>query len=248
MPLFGGGLLSLLISVLLCVHVVRTNQSLYWIFLILFVPVLGPLVYAVAVVAPDVFGGTRAKRVGMAARDTLDPTREYRLAKAALEESPTVHNRMRLAAAAAARGRHDEAEQLYREAAQGIHADDPTLLLGRANALIELGRAPEALPLIEKLGEEQVTRSPPIVLAQARVYEALGRFAEAESAYEWAAGRLPGLEGLARYAAFLARTGRKTEAANHLAEIDRRIQRANPQFRREGRAWRDLAAQALTQA
>jgi hypothetical protein len=186
--------------------------------------------------------------MGMAARDTLDPTREYRLAKAALDESPTVHNRMRVAAAAAARGRHDEAERLYADAAQGIHADDPALLLGRANALIELGRAPEALPLIEKLGEEQAARSPATVLAQARVYDALGRFAEAESAYQWAAGRLPGLEGLARYAAFLARVGRKNEAADHLAEIDRRIERANPQFRREGRAWRDLAAQALARA
>jgi hypothetical protein len=249
MPFFGGGvLISLLISVLLCVHVVRTNQQIYWIFIILFLGPLGSIVYVVAIVLPELLGGTRAKRMGMAARDTLDPTREYRLAQAALGESPTVHNRMRLAAAAAARGRHEEAEQLYREAAQGIHADDPVLLLGRANALIELGRAPEALPLIEKLSEEQAARSPATVLAQARVYEALGSFAEAESAYQWAAGRLPGLEGLARYAAFLARVGRKSEAADHLAEIDRRIERANPQFRREGRAWRELAAQALARA
>jgi hypothetical protein len=236
MPLFGGGLLSLLIAILLCVHVVRTNQQLYWVFLILLVPVLGSLVYVIAIVVPEMAGGTRAKRVGMAARDALDPGREYRQSKAALDDSPTVHNRMRLAA---------EAEQLYAEAAQGIHADDPTLLLGRANALIELGRAPEALPLVDKLVDEQATRSPGVALAQARVYEAVGRFAEANTAYEWAAGRLPGLEGLARYTAYLARVGRRDEAADHLAEIDRRLERANPQFRREGRAWRDLAAQAL---
>jgi hypothetical protein len=245
MPLFGGGLLSLLIAILLCVHVVRTNQQLYWVFLILLVPVLGSLVYVIAIVVPEMAGGTRAKRVGMAARDALDPGREYRQSKAALDDSPTVHNRMRLAAAAAQMGRHAEAEQLYAEAAQGIHADDPTLLLGRANALIELGRAPEALPLVDKLVDEQATRSPGVALAQARVYEAVGRFAEANTAYEWAAGRLPGLEGLARYTAYLARVGRRDEAADHLAEIDRRLERANPQFRREGRAWRDLAAQAL---
>jgi hypothetical protein len=242
------GLLPLILAVALCVHVVRTNQPLYWIFLILFVPVLGSLVYLIAIVIPEMAGGTRAKRMGMAARDALDPTREYRQAKAATDESPTVHNRMRLAAAAASLGRHAEAEQLYGEAMQGIHADDPALLLGRANALIELGRAPEALPLVEKLTEEQPTRSPATALAQARIYEALGQFAEADAAYQWAAGRLPGLEALGRYAAFLARVGRKTEAADNLAEIDRRIERANPQFRREGRAWRDLAAQALARA
>ena len=248
MPLFGGGLLSLLISILLCVHVVRTNQQLFWIFLILFVPVLGALVYVIAVLVPEMTGGTRAKRMGMAAREALDPTREYRQSKAALDESPTVHNRMRTAAAAAQMGRHAEAEQLYAEAAQGIHADDPALLLGRANALIELGRANEALPLVDKLVQEQATRSPATALAQARVYEALGHYKEADAAYQWAAGRLPGLEALARYAAFLAHTGRKSEAADSLAEIDRRIERSNPQFRRESRPWRDLAAQALARA
>jgi hypothetical protein len=248
MPLFGGGLLSLLVSIVLCVHVVRTNQQIFWIFVILFIPVLGSLVYLAAVVIPDMVGGTRAKRMGMAARDAIDPGREYRTAKAAMADTATVHNRMRLAAAAAALGRHAEAEQLYAEAAQGIHADDPTLLLGRANALIELGRANEALPLVDKLVQEQATRSPATALAQARVYEALGHYKEADVAYQWAAGRLPGLEALARYAAFLAHTGRKSEAADSLAEIDRRIERSNPQFRRESRPWRDLAAQALARA
>jgi hypothetical protein len=248
MPFFGGGLLFLLVSVLLCVHAVRTNQQLFWVFIILFVPILGPAAYFFAVLLPELLGGTRAQRMGMAARDALDPTREYRTARAAVDDTPTVHNRMRLAAAAAALGKHAEAEQLYAEAAQGIHADDPALLLGRANALIELGRASEALPLIEKLAAEQAARSPQTALAEGRIYEALGRYAEADAAFQWAAGRLPGLEALARYAAFLANVGRKDEAADNLAEIDRRLERAQPQFRREGRAWRDLAAQAVARA
>jgi hypothetical protein len=240
--------LSLLVAILLCVHAVRTNQNMYWLWIILVFQPLGGLVYFVAIVLPDLMGGRRARRFGAAARDALDPTREYRQAKSAIDEAPTVHNRMRLAAAAAQLGRHDEAETLYGEAAQGIHADDPALLLGRANALIELGRSPEALPLLDKLAEQQAARSPVTALAQARAMEAVGRYREAGAAYEWAVGRLPGLEGLARYAAFLARTGGREEAADQLAEIDRRLARSNPQFRREGRAWRDLAAQALAKA
>jgi hypothetical protein len=241
--------LSLVFSVVLCVHVVRTNQNMYWLWIILLFQPLGGLVYLIAVVVPDLVGGTRARRLGMAARDALDPTREYRLAKTAVEESPTVHNRMRLAAAAASLGRHAEAEALYGEAAQGIHADDPALLLGRATSLVELGRNEEALELLRQLGEEEArARSPSVSLTLGRALEGLGRYSEADAAYQWAVGRLPGLEGLARYAAFLARTGRKQEAADTLAEIDRRIAKANPQFRREGRAWRDLAAQALARA
>jgi len=248
---FGFGLfgVSLVFSVLLCVHAVRSNQNMYWLWIILLFQPVGGLVYVVAVLIPDLVGGARAKRLGMAARDALDPMREYRQAKAAVDETATVHNRMRLAAAAAGLGRHAEAESLYAEAAQGIHADDPALLLGRATALVELGRFEEALALLKQLGEDEArARSPSVSLTLGRALEGLGRYPEADTAYQWAVGRLPGLEGLARYAAFLARTGRRQEAADTLAEIDRRIAKANPQFRREGRAWRDLAAQALARA
>ena len=129
-----------------------------------------------------------------------------------------------------------------------MHADDPALLLGRAKALIELGRSAEALPLLEKLSEDgKEGRTPQAVLALARALEGLGRKLDADKAYEWAAPRFPGLEGVARQAAFLAREGRRPEAEAALAEIDRRIDRANPHFRKEARVWRDFAAQAIAQ-
>jgi len=245
-PIFG---LSLLFSILLCVHVVRTRQEMFWLYIILMIPTLGGLVYVAAVILPGLLGGRTARRVGSAARQTLDPGRAYRTAKADYDKTPTVAHAMHLAAAAMALGHHAEAESLYRDAAQGVHADDPTLLLGRANALIELGRFAEALPVLEQLGENlDHGRTPHAALALGRVYEGLGRNAEADTAYDWAAGRLPGLEAYGRYAAFLARTGRRAEAQEALSEIDDRIKSADPYFRREARAWRDLAAAALNQA
>jgi hypothetical protein len=114
--------------------------------------------------------------------------------------------------------------------------------------LIELGRFAEALPVLEKLGDNlDHGRTPHAALAMGRVYEGLGRNAEADTAYDWAAGRLPGLEAYGRYAAFLAHTGRRAEAQEALVEIDRRIKSADPYFRREARVWRDLAATALGQ-
>jgi hypothetical protein len=241
----GGGLL-LLLSIALAVHAVRTGQQLYWVWIILVFQPLGAIVYFVAIVLPDMMGGATARRVSRAARETLDPTRVYREAKARYDDSPTVANAMRLAQAAASHNRYDEAEALYREAAQGIHADDPTLLLGHANALIELGRHSEALTVLDKLGQDEAqARSPQAALARARAYEALGRMSEASVDYEWASERLPGLEAISRYAAFLAHAGRKVEAKDLLQEIDRRIDRADPAFRKEARSWRALAAEAI---
>jgi hypothetical protein len=246
LPIFG---LSLLFSILLCVHVVRTNQSMYWLWLILMLQPLGGLIYFAAIILPELLGGRTARRVGSAARQTLDPGRSYRQAKADYDTSPTVAHAMHLAAAAMALGRHAEAEALYHEAAQGVHADDPALLLGRANALVELGRFAEALGVLEQLGlDADRGRTPQAALTLGRAYEGLGRNGEADTAYDWAAGRLPGLEAYGRYAAFLARTGRRAEAQDALNEMDRRIKSADPYFRREARTWRDLAAAALNQA
>jgi len=241
-----GLVLSLAFSIALCVHAVRTHQEMFWLFIILLFQPLGGLVYLIAVVLPGLSRGTAVRKLGQATRETLDPMRDYRDARAAYDLTPTVHNQMRLAAAATELGRHEEAEALYREAMQGVHADDPALLLGRARALIELGRPQEALELLQRLKEQgPEAETPQAALAFARAYDGAGRTREAEAAYADAAPRVPGLEGIARQGAFFARTGRKAQAQEILAEIDRRLQRANPHFRREGRVWRDLVAHAL---
>lgn len=238
--------LSLLLSVLLCVHVVRTGREMYWLFIILLFQPIGGIVYAAAIILPEMLRGPAIRKAGHAARETLDPTRDYREAKVAADETPTVHNQMKLAVAAAALGRWEEAEALYRQAAQGVHAEDPALLLGRVNALVELGRHAEALPLLEALSREgDKGRTPQMTMAYARAYDGLGRAAEADAAYEQAAARVPGLEGLARRAAFLARQGRRDEAQAILTDIDQRLAKSPPHFRKEGRVWRDLAAEAM---
>ena len=136
LPLIG---LSLLFSIAMCVHAVRTHQEMFWLWVILFFQPIGGIVYVVAILIPSLTGGTIARKVGAAARETLDPTREYRTAKAAVDDTPTVHNRMRLAEAAGELGRWDEALVQYREAAQGVHAEDPALSLSPGRYELMLG-------------------------------------------------------------------------------------------------------------
>ena len=265
-PLF---LINLLISVGFCFHIVRSGQNTFWLWIVLMFPGLGWLVYLAVVILPGVFGGKTARTLSKSAREALDPTREYREAAKAAETTPTVANQMRLAAAAAAQGKHAEAESLYRKAVVlkvlpvpvglddlqhglhfgrglgdfGVHADDPTLKLGRARALIELGRPADALEVLQSLAAQgDEGKTPQAILATARALSALGRTAEADTHFQWASARMPGFEAIARYTAFLAEAGRMSDAKEQLVEIDSRIERLSGPFRKEAQGWRDLAA------
>ena len=243
-PLLALGL-SLAFSIALCVHVVRSHREMYWLWIILMFQPLGGLVYLIAIVVPEFSGGTTAQKMRKAARETLDPQREYREAAKAVDDAPTVANRARLAVAATGLGKHAEAERLYAEALQGMYADDAQLLLGRANALIELNRSAEALPLLDVIAAQgSGARAPQLAMARGRALHAVGRQAEAEPLLKQACDQVPGFEGMARYAAFLAQTGRKTEAREIVADIDKRLAKTHAQFRKEAKAWRDMAASA----
>jgi hypothetical protein len=239
-------ILTYLPSLLCGIHVVRTGREMYWLWIFIIGPLIGPAFYFFAVLAPEMLGGRTARGMGRAAVVALDPERDYRAARQALEDTPTVGNRVRLAQAAAALGRWDEAESHWAQSAIGVWEKDPAILLGHANTLLELGRFADALSRLEQLralGKDGETGY--AMLAYARALEGLGRFADADAPYRYAADRVPGLEAGARYVAFMAKAGRKADAEIGLAELDRRLAKIAPPLRPEARRWRDLAAKAL---
>jgi hypothetical protein len=232
---------------LLCgIHVVRSGRELYWLWIFVIAGPLGAAIYFLAIILPELMGGRTARTVGKAARQALDPERDYRRALQALDDTPTVGNRMKLAQAAAALGRWSDAEAQWAQCVEGHWAEDSAILLGHAHALLELERWGEALTRLEQvkaLGREGET--PTATLAFARAYEGLGRHGEADAAYRFAADRVPGLEAGARYVAFMAKTGRREDAEIGMAEIERRLMKIAQPLRPEARVWRDMAARAL---
>jgi hypothetical protein len=235
---------------LICgIHAVRTGRHSPWLWILVVGGSLAAAVYFFAVILPELMGGRTARGLTKAAQQALDPDRDYRNAMRALEDTPTVGNRMKVAQAAAALGRWDDAEAQWALCAGGHWGDDPTILLGHAEALLELGRFDDALKQLEKLkatGSDGQT--PQVALAFARAYEGLDRNAEADDAYRFAADRVPGLEAGGRYVAFMAKIGRRADAEIGLAELDRRLKKIAPPLRAEARVWRDVAARALGRA
>jgi hypothetical protein len=238
-------LLILGLQIALGIHAYRTGRMNPWLWLIVFVPFLGCLLYVILELVPEWTSGATARRLRAEASATLDPGRRYREAARAVEIAPTVQNKLNLAEEALRLNRSGEAVRLYEESAVGIHASEPGILLGLARARFVAGDAGGALAAIQSLrAANPEHHKPDTDLLFARALEATGRTEEALAAYAALADAYPGEEARARYAALLAKLGQVQESRQEYAEIIRRVDLQGPHYKKMQRPWYDAARSA----
>lgn len=244
MPVLG--LLILGAQVLCVAHVVRTGRPFSWIYLIVFAPLVGTIVYLAVELLPGLYRGPTARQLASRVTGVLDPGRGVREAQRRLELSPTVQNKTALAQEYLAAGQPREAVVLYREALTGIHATDPSLMLGLARALFAFGDTAEVLVTLDRLREANPDyTSPEGHLLYARSLEMEGRTAEALYEYSALITYYPGQEARCRYALLLQMTGRVAEARNLFEEIRKAIDYGPRHQYQEQREWYELAKRQL---
>ncbi len=235
-------LLIPLLQIICIVHVVRTGRSFVWIFVLLFLPGLGVLAYVAVEILPGLLRSRTARKFGNSAVGALDPGRELRQCRQALEEADTVDNRRLLAEALVAAGQCDEAMGLYRGILTGIHADDPGMLLGMARAAYGLKQYELTLDTLRKLAETSPRYQPvEAQLLRAMALEGLGRDDEAAADYAQLVTHAPGEEVRCRYALLLQRRGERDAAKALFDEILARSRRSPHHYRRHEQQWIDIA-------
>ncbi|HEY0086989.1 MAG TPA: hypothetical protein VGB65_13920, partial [Allosphingosinicella sp.] len=113
MPIIG---LSILIQILCAVHCIRNGRNGMWLTAIIFLSIPGCLAYAFFEILPDYRGRREVRAVSAAAVKKLDPERDLRTAREALDTADTAANRTRLGDALADKGAWAEASQAFAEA------------------------------------------------------------------------------------------------------------------------------------
>lgn len=217
----------LAIQVACIIHLFRTGRNPLWLTALIFLPMVSAIAYLIVEVLPGAGTNRHVRMARAKAIATLDPEREVRAARDALDLADTAANRLRLADALAALGRHSEAVPLYREAiGKTAGGGDERAQARLALSLFETGRAAEALGLLDGLpapvGQSDIDRQQ---LLRARVLEHLGRKEEALALYEDVVTRLPGEEARCRYAALLLDEGWDRKAIEVLEEVEGRMKR-----------------------
>ena len=218
-PGFG---LSTLLAIFFAVHCVRTGRQLYWLFILFVIPYVGSLIYFITEYLPEMRVGARVDRASAAAGRVLDPSRELRDARAALDLTPTAQNRMRVANALLAAGKADEAAAEYEECLRGPFANDTDIAFQAAEAHLASGapaRARELLLTVRTKNPE--FRAEALAVMLARAWSALGDTAAAGEELRAAEARFGGVESRAEYAIWAAENGDMDTARRMRAELDK---------------------------
>lgn len=237
---YGWGGAIVIFQIICIVHAVRTDRT-SWIWIILFFPLIGSIVYLASEVR--VRGG---RKLAGQIINVVQPSRKLDALRAELEHASTVENRLALAEECARHKLYDEALRLYDSALTGVHKDDPAILSGRAAVQFEIGKHADAKSTLEHLyASNPRERTPAIRLLFARVVEAQGDSAETLEAYEAARPGALGDEVRCRYAGALERAGRRDEAVAIYARIVKESVRADSRYRRENREWLQIAKAKL---
>jgi len=231
MPFIGLGL-HVLVALYFAVHAIRSGQNMYWLLILFSFPLLGSIVYFLAVYLPDSRLQHGARKAITSAAKALDPSRELRDARAAFDYTPTAQNQMRLAAALLDAGQAEEAATSYEACLTGLFANDPEILFGAARANVEsqeFARAIEQLELIRKVQPEHQAERVSLLLA--RALSQSGRQMEAKAEFESAIAMFGSFDAKAEYLVWALISDERELAARLHAEVQRTIDRWNRQTR-----------------
>lgn len=237
---------SFLVQVACVVHLFRNHRNTLWLWAILLLPIAGSAAYFVVEVLMPLFGRREVRAVKSATVRRLDPERELRAAREAVDVADTASNRTALADALAEAGNWGEAARHYREAVAKTTGKDRTARFKLARACLEAGNTAEARRLLEDLPQSaSPSENDRAALLLARSLEALGETDRAIALYGELGERMPGAEAQCRLAAMLIAGGRGGEAVPLLEEAERRARRLDRMERRKDSEMYDWAARTL---
>jgi len=240
------GIPVIVLQAICAVHALRTGRAYWWLWIILFLPGIGCLVYFVAEMLPDLQRSSTVRRVGTDLVTIVDPGRSLRRLEEEMEVADTVTNRRALARGYLRAGRHEEAVELYRSCLKGVFADDVGLSLELAYALFLSGAYEEAKQRLEQFDEAELgIRAAERNLLYARTLEQTGDVDGALQQYERIVRQSSGEETRCRYALLLEKAGRTDQAREAFDEIVRRARRSPRYYRRVQKPWIDVAKQHL---
>jgi hypothetical protein len=219
------------------IHSYRRGTLSRWIIMIVFLPVIGSLVYLYSEVLSNrsSFRSIRKPTIDVGA--VLNPGGKLKKLEDELRFTDTFANKVKLADAYLAAGYTDKAVDLYEASLTGAFAENEHVLAQLIVAYFEQQRYEEVIPLAKKLYKlPQFARSKAHML-YAMSLEYTGNAEQAENEFKAMKGRYSYFEQRYQYGLFLMRAGRDKDAWQIFTEMLNEEQHLGQVERKSNRVW-----------
>jgi hypothetical protein len=244
MPFFSNSYYYYIIIGLqaICVfHCIRKGRPNTWIWLIVFLPVVGCLIY----IFTEIFNRRDIQNMQSGMSSVFNPGGSVRRLEENLRFSDTFANRIELADAYLATGNTDRAIELYEASLEGNFKENEYVFNQLIIAYYQKKRYSDIILIAQKIyTRPQFARSRPhIMYAAALGYT--GNYDQAEKEFKTMKARFANYEARYYYALLLAGTGRVNEARTIFSEMLSEVSHLSSQERRYNRNWFRLAKDEL---
>ena len=235
--------ISIILQVICVVHCIRRGSEQKWIYLIVFLPGIGCLIYFFMEILP-----ARRNINWQGGLDSLLVSSSARIKRLEnnLRFANTFNNRILLADAYKAVGRMDEAIELYSTSLTGAFTENEYVISKLISAYFETKQYEPLILAARKIYKApQFTRSEAHLL-YARALDITGDKEGAEREFKRMKGRFADFAARYQYGLFLQREGREKEAREILDDIVAEAPHLSPRERRYNRTWIQKSKEELT--
>lgn len=238
---FGIGALTLILQASLAVHAFRTGRE-RWIFVIIFVPAIGGLVYFLTQILPDFWYSSTGRRASTSLAKVIAPSHNIQKLRDDLAILDTVLNRQLLARECVRIGEYQEGIELLLSCLRGFYETDPYMLLELAEAYFLAEQYYDAKGIFLRIRDANPEfKSAAGHLLYARTLENMRENESALGEYEAVARYFPGEEANSRYGLLLMKTGEEQRAKEIFDQILVRDRSRPRQYKGRERPWVNIA-------
>lgn len=201
---------------LICVwHCIKKGNQQKWIWIIIFLPVIGSIIYFFS----EIVSGRDVNRLSLGVGSVIDPGRNIRKLEAQLKFADTHQNRVALADAWLQKGEMEKAIKLYEGSLTGVFAENEYVFRQLIIAYAKAGTYDKIIPLAKKVYYSPGFLRSAAHIAYAKALTFIGQFQLAEKEFQNMNGKFADYEPRYHYGLFLLEQGRTQEAMAIFTEM-----------------------------
>jgi hypothetical protein len=245
MPFFSGQfyIISVILQAICVIHCLKNKTSNNWIWLIVFLPLIGCLIYFFS----EILTRSQVRNFQSGFGEMINPSGSIKKLEDNLRFSDTFQNRVSLADAYLMNGQHEKAIELYESSLNGVFSENEYVLAQLVPAYKQQKRYSDIIHCAEKIyNRPQFQRSKAHVFYTVALAET-GLNEKAEKEFLKMNTRFSNFEARFYYSQFLESHDRKEEAKNILLDIVDEFPRLSHVERKENREWFSKAKNYLEQ-